>query len=60
MRLRLLRKWENHGDVYPRGTIISISTGMAKRMIEEKRAEEYKGEYPPKRKMKTNLFKPKE
>jgi hypothetical protein len=60
MRLRLLRKWENHGDEYPVGTIISISKGLAKRMIAAKIAEEYRGPYPPRKKMRTDLFKPKE
>jgi hypothetical protein len=62
MRLRLLRKWENHEKVYPIGQIISVSTGLAKRMIEENKAEEYTGPYPIKitrrTKMKTDLFKP--
>jgi hypothetical protein len=40
--------------------VIGLSTGLAKRMIANKEAEEYTGEYPPQTKMKTNLFKPKE
>lgn len=63
MRIRLLKKWENHGKVYPRGQIITITPALAERKIKAKEAEQYNGPYPPPKgregKMKTNLFKPK-
>jgi hypothetical protein len=41
------------------GTVINVTNGFAKRLFSEGQAERYTGEYPPKKKMKTELFKPK-
>ena len=55
MRIRLLKKWRE----WPIGRVIEIFDGVAKTMIRDGIAERYTGEYPPKQKMKTDLFKPK-
>jgi hypothetical protein len=58
VRVRLLKSWTNaQGRKYGIGWVISTTEG--KKMIEKGIAEEYNGEYPPKRKMRTNFFKPK-
>jgi hypothetical protein len=59
MKIRLLKKWDWVRRIFPMGSILEVTPGLAKKMINEKTAEEYSGEYPPKTKMKTNFFKPK-
>lgn len=53
MRIRLFRKWRS----YPVGQIVNVFRPEALKLIEDKKAEEYKGPYPPKEKMRTQLFK---
>lgn len=55
MRIRLLKKWRK----WPIGRVIEIFDTTAKEMIRDNIAEKYDGEYPPKTKMKTDFFKPK-
>jgi hypothetical protein len=55
MRIRLHKKWED----YPRGTTLEVFDTKAKELIMAGIAFKYDGEYPPKEKMKTELFKPK-
>jgi hypothetical protein len=59
MRIRLLKKWDWIHKTFHRGTVLEVSDGVAKKMIQDGSAEQYTGEYPPKEKMKSNLFKPK-
>jgi hypothetical protein len=59
MKIRLLKKWDWVHRTFPRGTILEVVDGLAKKMINAKTAEEYTGVYPPKGKVKTDLFKPK-
>jgi hypothetical protein len=59
MRIRLLRSLQTPHTKYFVGNIINYSKGLAMKLIEKGRAEKYKGEYPPKKKMKTDFFKPK-
>jgi hypothetical protein len=55
MKIRLLSKWEK----YAIGTVLEVFDSKAKELICEGAAERYTGEYPPKKKMKTDFFKPK-
>lgn len=55
MKVRLLKKWR----YWPIGRVIEIFDTTAKEMIYDGTAEKYDGEYPPQKKMKTELFKPK-
>lgn len=55
MKIRLLKKWRE----WPVGRVIEIFDTTAKEMIRDNIAEKYDGEYPPKGKMKTDFFKPK-
>lgn len=55
MKVRLLRKWNG----WPIGRVIEIFDIKAKQMIRDNIAESYNGEYPPRDKMKTDFFKPK-
>lgn len=41
------------------GMVTRVTDGKGRDLIEKGIAEEYSGEYPPKSKVKTNLFKPK-
>jgi len=59
MRVRLLKRHITPHKDYAIGTILNYSKGPALRLISEGKAEKYNGEYPPKKKMKTELFKPK-
>jgi hypothetical protein len=59
MRVRLLRRVITPHADYAMGTVINVTNGFAKRLFSEGQAERYTGEYPPKKKMKTELFKPK-
>ena len=59
MRIRLLKSLVTQHKKYVVGNVINYSNGMARRLIEQGGAEKYDGEYPPKKKMKTNFFKPK-
>jgi hypothetical protein len=59
--IRLLKSWTNKsGRKYPIGKILPMSNSLSKDLIRDNIAVEYKGEYPPKKKMKTDFFKPKE
>lgn len=42
------------------GTILQLSKSYAEKKIKEGKAEKYMGEYPPRKKMKTDFFKPKD
>jgi hypothetical protein len=55
MKIRLLSKWRQ----WARGTTLEVADPKAKELISESIAEKYDGVYPPKQKMKTDLFKPK-
>lgn len=55
MKVRLIRKWRE----WPIGRVLEVFDGTAKEMIRDGYAESYNGEYPPKEKVKTELFKPK-
>ena len=59
MKIRLLKKWDWVNKTFARGTVLEVVDGLAKRMIADKKAEEYTGPYPKVEKMKTDLFKPK-
>jgi hypothetical protein len=59
MKIRMLRKWNNGLKDFVQGNVLEVSDGKAKELIGERLAEKYYGEYPPKDKMKTDLFKPK-
>lgn len=58
MRIRLLKSHRGKHAFYPMGTIIQCTNSYAARLISEGH-EKYIGDYPPKKKMKTELFKPK-
>jgi hypothetical protein len=55
MRIRLLKKWRH----WVKGTTLEVADPKAKELIRDNIAEKYSGEYPPKKKMKTDFFKPK-
>lgn len=55
MRIRVLKKWRE----YPVGQVIEVFDSKAKQLIADRLAEKYDGEYPPREKMKTDFFKPK-
>jgi hypothetical protein len=59
MKIRMLRKWNNGLKDFVQGNVLEVSDGRAKELIGERLAEKYDGEYPPKDKMITDLFKPK-
>lgn len=61
MRVRLLKSWVGlTGRKYPIGQILIVTNGLAKKLINEKRATKYTGEYPPRKlKIRTDFFKPK-
>jgi hypothetical protein len=56
MRIRLLTKWEWIHKTFYKGTVLEVSDGVAKQMIQTGTAEKYTGEYPPKEKMKTSFL----
>lgn len=59
-KIILKKKWTNRlGRVYPIGSIIQGDKELAKKLIESKTGDKYEGEYPPRGKVKTDLFKPK-
>jgi hypothetical protein len=55
MRIRLLKRWRD----FPMCTVLEVFDPTAKELIYNQRAEKYDGEYPPKKKVKTDFFKPK-
>ena len=55
MKIRLLRKWR----IYVVGTSLEVADPVAKELIQEGTAERYTENYSPKKKMKTDFFKPK-
>jgi len=55
MKIRLLKRWER----WALGTILEVFEPKAKELIRDDKAEKYNGEYPPRTKMKTDFFKPK-
>jgi hypothetical protein len=59
MRVRLLKSHVTPHAKYAIGTVINKSRGPAERMISNGEAEKYTGEYPPRKKMRTQFFKPK-
>jgi hypothetical protein len=48
------------GKKIPVGHKVNVSRAKYKELIENKSAEDYSGNLPPKKKTKTNFFKPKE
>lgn len=59
-RVILKKKWTNNlGRTYPIGSIIQGDKELATKLIESKTGEAYDGDYPPREKVKTDLFKPK-
>lgn len=60
MRVRLLKKWDWVHRTFHIGTVLEVVDSYANKMINDGIAEKYTGEYPPKTKMKTDLFKPKQ
>jgi hypothetical protein len=64
MRVRLLKKTTTANGTYVMGRILTLTQSYAQRLIDEGRATEYTGPYPPPEgrngKMITNLFKPKD
>jgi hypothetical protein len=59
MKVRLLKKWGNKLKTWPRGQVLEVSHNKANELIRDNIAHEYTGEYPPKGKVKTDFFKPK-
>lgn len=61
IRVRLLKsyKHEYKSKSWPVGQVLQLSTQLASELIGNKTAELYKGDYPPKSKMKSELFKSK-
>lgn len=59
MRVRLLKRVKTPHADYAIGTVINVTQGFANRLMREEQAEKYSGEYPPKKKMRTQFFKPK-
>jgi len=59
MRIRLHRRQKTPHADYAIGTILNYSKGPAEKLIGEGKAEKYMGEYPPRKKMRTEFFKPK-
>ena len=49
MRVRLLRSLTTDVRKYFVGTVLNLSNAYANRLIADKGAVEYKGEYPPKK-----------
>ncbi len=54
MKIRLLKKWR----IWSIGTTLEVFDSTAKELIMQGIAYKHDGEYPPKQKMKTNLFNP--
>ena len=59
MKIRLLKKWGNKIKTWPRGQVLEVAEGKANELVRDNIAERYTGEYPPKDKVKTDFFKPK-
>lgn len=58
MRIRLLKSYVIGNRKYPIGQSLLLTNSFSNKLIKNKIATEYTGEYPPKKKVKTNLFKP--
>lgn len=59
-RVILKKKWTNTlGRTYPVGQIIQCDKELHSILIEDEIADDYSGDYPPKKKVKTDFFKPK-
>lgn len=59
MRIRLIKGWFHMEHKIPIGKIVTVAGSLGRKLIEQEIAEEYNGIYPPKKKMKTEFFKPK-
>lgn len=61
VKVILKKAWKHPFKVklLPIGKIVGCSTQLASELIHDGIAEEYKGVYPPKEKIKTDFFKPK-
>lgn len=55
MRVQLIRRWRE----WPVGRVIEVFDTKAKELLEEGIAVRYEGDYPPSKKLKTELFNPK-
>lgn len=60
MRVRVLKGFSNRFGKYPIGRILILTNSYAGRLMQDGIVEKYTGPYPPKKKMKTDFFKPKE
>jgi hypothetical protein len=61
IRLRLLKSYKHKYklDAWPIGQVVQVDNILANELLADKIAELYEGEYPPKQKVKTDFFKPK-
>lgn len=59
MRVRLLKRHKTSLGDYAMGTVLQVTRGFGEKLIKQRIGELYSDEYPPKKKMKTELFKPK-
>ena len=55
MKIRLLNKWRD----WPMGTVLEVADPKAKDLVCCGIAQRFTDDYPPKEKMKTEFFKPK-
>jgi hypothetical protein len=58
MKIMLVKKWDWVRKTFPIGQILEVAPGLGAKLIESKTAELYTGQYPPKKKTKTNFFNP--
>ena len=42
MKIRLIKEWDNAGDVYPNGQLLDLGNEHGEKLIESGFAEEYK------------------
>jgi hypothetical protein len=59
MKIRLLKRWGTKIKTWPRGQVIEIADQKAKELVRENIAVKYDGDYPPSKKLVTDIFKPK-
>lgn len=61
IRVELKKKWVNDfGKEYFVGSILSLSDSLANKLISKGIGKNYDGKYPPRKKNKTEFFKPKD
>jgi hypothetical protein len=55
-RVVLKKSWKNKFEkVYPVGTILQVDKELFTELIDEGYGDDYKGEYPPKKKLKIKM-----